>query len=275
MFRLTDRLVRIIMDGVGRPFFCGVPDWYGLLIAGYMSDKIINDAVLFAKKKRTEIARELTDKKKYLPEESPVSVFMAGSPGAGKTEVSKSFAEHIGGDLIRLDPDELRERFPDYNGANSFLFQRGVIVLVEKILDHLFKNSQSFLLDGTLSHLGVAQKNIDRSLRKGRDILIIFVYQEPELAWKFVQAREKVEGRKILPETFVEQFFGSQEVVEEIKKIYGKQVSVDLLIKNNDGSVQKYHDNVQSIGHYLRVKRTREEVKALVLSDAKQLNASD
>lgn len=52
-------------------------------------------------------------------------------------------------------------------------------------------------------------------------------------------------------------------------------MSVDLLIKNNDGSVQKYHDNVQSTGHYLRVKRTREEVKALVLSDAKQLNASD
>jgi UDP-N-acetylglucosamine kinase len=67
-----------------------------------------------------------------------------------------------------------------------------------------------------------------------------------------------VEGRKILPKTFVEQFFGSQEVVDEIKKIYGKQVSVDLLINNNDGSVQKYHDNVQSIGHYLRVKRTRE-----------------
>jgi len=64
-------------------------------------------------------------------------------------------------------------------------------------------------------------------------------------------------------------------VVKEIKKIYGKKVSVDLLIKNNDGSVEKYHDNVQSISHYLRVKRTREEVKALVLFNPKQLDAPD
>jgi len=53
----------------------------------------------------------------------------------------------------------------------------------------MFKNNQSFLLDDTLSNLDVARKNIERSLRKGREVLIIFVYQEPELAWRFVQAR--------------------------------------------------------------------------------------
>jgi len=49
-----------------------------------MSDKIIESAVAFAKKNRTKIARELTDKTKYPAEENPVSVFMAGSPGAGR-----------------------------------------------------------------------------------------------------------------------------------------------------------------------------------------------
>jgi len=155
----------------------------------HMSDKIIENAINFAKKNRTKIAREFTDKRKYPTEKNPVSVFMAGSPGAGKTEVSKSFSEKMAGDIIRLDPDELRDLFSDYNGSNSFLFQKGVIILVERTLDYMFKNNQSFLLDGTLSNLDVARKNIERSLRKGREVLIIFVYQEPELAWRFVQAR--------------------------------------------------------------------------------------
>jgi len=232
-----------------------------------MPDNIIERAVTFAKKNRTKIARELTDKKKYPAEENPVSVFMAGSPGAGKTEVSKSFSEKMGGDIIRLDPDELRDLFLDYNGSNSFLFQKGVIILVERTLDFLFKNNQSFVLDGTLSHLGVARKNINRSLSKDRDVLIIFVYQEPKLAWKFVQARENVEGRKILPNIFIDQFFGSQNVVNQIKKQYGNQVRIDLLIKNNYGSVQKYHADIQSVDQYLKVKMTREELEALVLSN--------
>ncbi len=48
-------------------------------------------ALIFAKANRTRIARELACLTKYPGENYPVSVFMAGSPGAGKTEVSKSF----------------------------------------------------------------------------------------------------------------------------------------------------------------------------------------
>lgn len=68
--------------------------------------------------------------------------------------------------------------------------------------------------------------------------LIIFVYQRPELAWQFVQAREIVEGRKILPEHFVQQFFGSQAVVEQLKQKFGQRIQVDLLLKDNDGSLE-------------------------------------
>ncbi|MHB1943395.1 MAG: zeta toxin family protein [Acidiferrobacteraceae bacterium] len=34
------------------------------------------------------MARRLTDHTLFVPEAHPVSVFMAGSPGAGKTEIS-------------------------------------------------------------------------------------------------------------------------------------------------------------------------------------------
>ncbi len=46
-------------------------------------------AIVFAKANRTRIARELSCVHTYPGESQPVSIFMAGSPGAGKTEVSK------------------------------------------------------------------------------------------------------------------------------------------------------------------------------------------
>jgi len=71
------------------------------------------------------IAKSMID---HLPEEErAVSVFMAGSPGAGKTETSKSiisqFTKEHGVDVVHIDNDELRKEFDEYQGLNSPLFQ--------------------------------------------------------------------------------------------------------------------------------------------------------
>ncbi len=224
-------------------------------------------AIEFAKKNRTQICRRLTDKTVYLPEKEPVSVFMSGSPGAGKTESSKELVASIEGEkaqVLRLDPDDLRVEFEDYDGSNSYLFQRAVVLLVERAMDYILKNGQSFLLDGTLASYQVADKNIQRSLDKGRGVLVIFVYQRPELAWEFVKAREKVEGRKILPEHFVQQFFGSQSVIEALKGKFGKKIQVDLLMKDNDGSTKMYYSDVSSLKPYLKPNYTIEQVNKIV-----------
>jgi hypothetical protein len=47
-------------------------------------EKIIKEsAILYAKKHKKRLAKELASKAIYKPETDPVSVFMAGSPGAG------------------------------------------------------------------------------------------------------------------------------------------------------------------------------------------------
>lgn len=123
---------------------------------------------------------------------------MAGSPGAGKTEASielLAIVETNGSEILRIDPDELRHKFPNYTGDNSWLFQKGVSVLVERVHDLALKQKQSFLLDGTLSNYDKAQENISRSLKRHRAVQILYVYQDPMLAWEFVQSREAVEGR--------------------------------------------------------------------------------
>ncbi len=179
----------------------------------------------YAKAHRAKIARHLTDPKVFTPEVHPVSVFIAGSPGAGKTEASIELLNLKGPDgikVLRIDPDELRETLPGYTGQNAWLFQRAVIPIIEFMHDLALK--QSFLLDGTLSSYKVAEKNIQRSLKRGRTVQILYVYQEPQQAWQFVQARGAAEGRRIQPDDFIRQYFAAREVVNRLKTELGRQI---------------------------------------------------
>jgi len=238
----------------------------------------------YAKENRNEIARRLTDPAIFVSEANPVSVFMAGSPGAGKTEASIELLNIEGAGetetensiellnleatdgtkVLRIDPDELREELQGYTGENAWLFQRAVIPIVERIHDLALKQKQSFLLDGTLSSYNVAEKNIQRSLKRGRMVQILYVYQEPQQAWQFVQARELDEGRRIKPEDFVRQYFDARVVVNRLKTEFGKAIQVDLLMKNNDGSHQFYRAGVDQIDNHIPEKYSVEDVRHII-----------
>ena len=230
-------------------------------------EKIIQDAINYAKSHKKEIAKRITSKEVYHPEQNPVSVFMAGSPGAGKTEASLRLLEKITDDnqkILRIDSDDLRSEFKEYNGKNSHLFQVATSLLVERIHDFALKNKQSFLLDGTFASEGVALKNIQRSLDKGRFIQIYFVYQDPLHAWEFVKAREKIDGRKIQVADFINKYFESRRVVNLMKTTFGKKVQVDILIKDIDGSDKIYKRNVESIDIHIKEKYTKNDLEELI-----------
>jgi UDP-N-acetylglucosamine kinase len=114
-----------------------------------------------------------------------VSVFMAGAPGAGKTEFSRTLIkDRFGLDtslIVRIDPDEIRMQIPMYLEGRAELFNHAVTKAVELLLDHCYdrKFDKSFLLDGTLSSIEIARKNINRALKRNRKVLIYFVYKDP------------------------------------------------------------------------------------------------
>ncbi len=214
-------------------------------------ERLRQQALDFAREHKKAIAKRLADPAVYLPEDNPVSIFMAGSPGAGKTEASHELIAAVGGALLRIDPDELRREFDGYDGSNSWLFQPAVSVLVERILDTALKQKQSYLLDGTLTNHEKARENIQRSLKRGRAVQILYVYQEPMQAWTFVQAREATEGRRIEPNTFTRQYFEARQVVNRLKTEFGRAIEIDLLLKNNDGSHRSYQANIDQIDNYV------------------------
>ena len=229
--------------------------------------KIHDDALVFARENKKAIAKRLTDRSRFIPEAEPVSVFMAGSPGAGKTEASielLAMVEANSSEILRIDPDELRNEFPNYTGDNSCLFQPAVSVLVEKIHDLALKQKQSFLLDGTLSHYKKAEQNVARSLKKGRMVQILYVYQDPMLAWEFVQSREAVEGRRILAEHFIDQYFAARNVVNQLKEAFGSDLKVDLLLKNTDNSHRLYKAGVDRIDNHIPEKYTSTDLEKLL-----------
>ncbi len=230
-------------------------------------EKIKNEAEDFARRNKKIIAKECSDLFKYPPEKNPVSVFMAGSPGAGKTEASKWLIKELTGredSIIRIDPDELRLKFNSYNGKNSFLFQQATTFLAEKIHDMAIKNYQSFIFDTTFSRIDKAITNIDRSLGHKRSVQILYVYQEPIQAWNFVKERELKEGRHIPKDSFIEEYFKARLVVNEVKRRF-PEIKIHLLIKNIDGSTQEYYENIDNIDNYVKEKYTVETLNKILI----------
>ena len=223
------------------------------------AEQVIREkSVAFARDNKKRIARQLTDANRYPSEEEPVALFMAGSPGAGKTETAEAFLHDLGGSTLLIDPDKYRVFFEGYDGKNAWLFQPAVSIIVEKVIDMAFKNRQSFILDGTLTNYEKAKSNIERCLNKNRFVQILYVYQQPKLAWQFGQAREAQEGRRIRLEDFIDQYFEARSVVNRLKAHFGKRIEVDLMVKNLDNSLRSYKMNIDVIDRYVPENFTRE-----------------
>ncbi len=230
--------------------------------------KIKEDADAFANVHKDEIAKDITCVDIFLPEENPVSVFMAGSPGAGKTESSKNLIKKFsknGGQILRIDPDELRIKFKEYTGDNSYLFNGAVSILVSRIHDYALKNKQSFVFDGTFSNINKARENIERSIKRDRFVQIFYVYQDPVQAWDFVKKREVLEGRRIEKEHFVSHYFSARNSVNSLKREFGNKIKVDLLVKNIDGSDRYYKENIDIIDNYVEESYTVETLNATLV----------
>lgn len=226
----------------------------------------------FVRLNKKRLATELTDMSKYVPDETPVSVFMAGSPGAGKTEYSENLLDILEKNkkhrVIRIDGDELRKYLPGYTGANSYLFQGAISAIISSTHDLALKQKQTFLLDGTFSNYERASENINRSLSRNRAVFIFYVYQKPEVAWRFTQAREIVEGRNIPKGVFIERFIDAMETVGKIRKNFDEKVVIFLVKKNFETheveNIIEIKAGDKQIDDYLKHRYTKEELEKIL-----------
>lgn len=230
---------------------------------------IATKARAFIKEHKRELCEHFADKNVFLPVTDPTAYFMAGSPGAGKTEYSKSFIRQLQEKspqrrIVRIDADDIRDYIPFYNRTNANIVQGAFALGVEKLLDCVLKQNQDFLLDATFADYEKSYSNITRCLQHARKVGITYIYQDPLIAWSFTKKREKVEGRPVPKETFINAFFSAKENVDKIKTVFGKQVQLDLVIKDVDQGIQKTHFNVDQVANYLKIKYTPQTLGELL-----------
>jgi len=231
-------------------------------------DKIKRDALIFVKKNHRALVNDIiADKCK--PVAKPASFFMAGSPGAGKTELSIRFIEALKkaglkGDIVRIDVDEIREKIPGYTGDNSDLFQGAASIVAEKVHDHVLHNNMNFMFDGTFANYEKQKSNLERSLKKQRPVGILYKYLKPEVAWGLTQKREKLDGRYIPKNAFIDLLFNSYNTVARINEEYNEQVSIWLFKGESVGEYMGWELKGKSIGKHLTMPYSKDELTKIL-----------
>ncbi|MDR3642461.1 MAG: zeta toxin family protein [Candidatus Doudnabacteria bacterium] len=226
--------------------------------------QLSDSAYQYIKEHKFELVERFANPKIYKPEAQPVSLFMAGSPGAGKTEVSKRLIEVFDGSQpVRIDADDIRAIFPDYNGNNSHIFQRACTLGVNVLFDYVLHNNINAILDGTFAYER-AMENIERSLKHNRRVVIYYLFQDPVVAWTFTKIREEKEGRHVSKEVFIHSFVRARENVSQAKAHFGSKIELNLVIKDFSKSFEKLYDNVESLDVYLPKVYTKEALEKLL-----------
>lgn len=212
---------------------------------------LVEAAKQFIKANKKLLIEKFASADIYKSADIPISIFMAGSPGAGKTEYSKRLIEEFVGSVARIDADEIRGILPQYNGANSDMVQGAASIGVDILYSHVLKKKYNLLLDGTFAKFDIISRNIERSLKRGRNVVVCYVYQDPLIAWEFTKKREKLEGRMVPKKAFIEAFINSKKNVIKIKSLHGDKVRVVLIIKNYSNDVGESYFDVR-LDDYLK-----------------------
>lgn len=197
---------------------------------------------------------------------TPVSIFMAGSPGAGKTEVSRSLSRRFKTIPVRIDADEIRALCPSYIGANAHVFQRAANKGVNMLYDHVLEHRMHAILDGTFAY-AEALRNIQRSIDRNRKVELWFIYQDPIKAWEFTKAREVEEARHVNKETFIHGYLMSRQNAIQAKEEHNASLVLNLLIQNVDNSdgVLRFNIKANELDRYIGSVYTEDDLNKLLV----------
>lgn len=221
-------------------------------------DNGFNDSLIYAKNHKNELVADLIKDKTN--SENKIAIFMAGSPGAGKSEIATSLIECVDSNLVRIDADKFRVAFPEYNGSNSVDFQKGSSWLVDHAFTFLLRKGYSFILDATFA-ISKSVQNIKRAIGRNYGVTIYYVYQDPIVSWKFIKAREKKEGRVVPKERFINAYFESRKNIKKVKEMFGSKIELNIIIKNYESNISEILFDVDNVNLALLNNYTVEQLE--------------
>lgn len=227
-------------------------------------DNIEELAVLWVKQNYKAIIERFANLKDFPSVTNPFTMFMAGSPGAGKTEFSKTFIEDYPDKItkiVRIDADQIRDMIPYYKGCNAYKVQGGAGLGVQKLFDYVQDHDQNVIVDGTFSDFDKSLENVQRALKHNRKIGIFYLYQDPLIAWDFTKEREVKEGRHVSKDMFIESFFKAKENVNRVKEMLGNQIELYLAEKDYLNDMKKPYFNINKVDDHLKIGYNKEDLE--------------
>ncbi len=142
------------------------------------------------------------------------AIFMAGSPGAGKTEIAQPLKEEY--QIDSIDTDEIRKLCRGYSGENSHLYQKAGIEGADTLIKYAFSKGYSFILNGDFIDFNLQKQIIKKATKCDYDIEIAYVYRPLEVAKRYTKTIEKRYGKRVPDEAFIKNSLGAIEIVSKL-----------------------------------------------------------
>ena len=173
------------------------------------------------------------------PSEEKYVIFTAGMSGVGKTEFATFLKEEID-NILHIDTDEIRKFFEPigYDGQNSDDFQKVASRGFSKLFDYALKKGYSLILDSNLASATQAKQNIERLLKRGYNIQIVYLYNRPDVCFEYATEREVVTHRRVPKDVFIRSNENSYQTILEIKSLFKEQVTLNFIDKRDDSYYQ-------------------------------------
>lgn len=181
---------------------------------------------------------------------------MAGLPGAGKSELAKNFeneAKVKSVHFVRIDMDELASYIEGYTPETADVFRQPATKLLNELFGYVLKRKLNFIMDGTFGSKN-ALPNIERAIKHGYFVKVIYACQDPKAAWNFTVAREKVEHRAIQFDGFITTYYNILNNLKQIASLPRDRVVLDVAIKDECNGVGQWYRsfNVETLDKIIK-----------------------
>ena len=202
-------------------------------------NEIEKDAIQYLNDKKQVFLERYSEGIEPLDDKSVI--FTAGMSGVGKTEFAIFLKEEME-NMLHIDTDEIRKFFIPigYDGQNSDDFQKVASRGFNELFNYAMKQNYSMILDSNFASTGQARQNIERLLKRGYNIQIVYFYNEPEKCFEYAIEREVVTHRHVPKDVFMRSNENSYKTVLEIKTIFKEKVTLNFVDRRDE----RYYEDI-------------------------------
>ncbi len=72
------------------------------------------------------------------------------------------------------------------------------------------------------------------------------------------------DGRVVPKDVFIDQYFAARFNVNKLKEVFGNEIHVYLVIKNNDGTNYKYKQNITVVDNHIEEQYSKHELSGIL-----------